>query len=613
LATLTSDLSTATGGTGDADIDALIAEVDELIKTVTIPTVRASYETLKSIEARFEDLVEKRKFENTPEGIKIRWIDTMKRDLPALGEEIATLWDTMSGTLGRVPAPLVRHLFETWHALRTLEAEFGENRLSVESGTERLSVVREELAKIKSEYEGLGLGPQEPVPAPTAPAPPDAISTETAAVPIPQAPVPAPAPPSPEAPAPPSPEAPAPQAPEPTQTPASIVTPPYPGPPPVSTIHPRLLVESRQALVSGERAAAQLNEPTRALSMEVADSPTPGNFAGGCALQDEITSAIDVRQTLVAQLVSAVNTLKRVFASYQRETAGIAFVSDAEFREGAPPRTTPLTVQAGGGETLIQLKKRLEPLLDTIRAGVRKVPGLVAETTALRERLRKLRQTPRLETPEACAVPVSASSPAPAPIVQSTETLPTAAVPLEVPPGETFQIENPMRPRTPVPAPASQTPVPAPASQTPVPGGTGLDPVEAERRTMELAGIPVSSAAELESQAAAELPSLAQERLSGAQDALRMVNEARATGRALSPAQLRESLSRGRIGSAIPGARGALGAIGTPGLGALAQNFTSAVPSSRAGTVRRAKGGSRKKRLTSRRGNKTNVRGSRRR
>jgi hypothetical protein len=155
--------------------------------------------------------------------------------------------------------------------------------------------------------------------------------------------------------------------------------------------------------------------------------------------------------------------------------------------------------------------------------------------------------------------------------------------------------------------------VPAPASQTPVPGGTGLDPVEAERRTMELAGIPVSSAAELESQAAAELPSLAQERLSGAQDALRMVNEARATGRALSPAQLRESLSRGRIGSAIPGARGALGAIGTPGLGALAQNFTSAVPSSRAGTVRRAKGGSRKKRLTSRRGNKTNVRGSRRR
>ena len=429
LATLTSDLSTATGGTGDADIDALIAEVDELIKTVTIPTVRASYETLKSIEARFEDLVEKRKFENTPEGIKIRWIDTMKRDLPALGEEIATLWDTMSGNLGRVPAPLVRHLFETWHALRTLEAEFGENRLSVESGTERLSVVREELAKIKSEYEGLGLGPQEPVPAPTAPAPPDAISTETAAVPIPQAPVPAPAPPSPEAPAP--------QAPEPTQTPASIVTPPSPGPPPVSTIHPRLLVESRQALVSGERAAAQLNEPTRALSMEVADSPTPGNFAGGCALQDEITSAIDVRQTLVAQLVSAVNTLKRVFASYQRETAGIAFVSDAEFREGAPPRTTPLTVQAGGGETLIQLKKRLEPLLDTIRAGVRKVPGLVAETTALRERLRKLRQTPRLETPEACAqtpVPVSASSPAsspapaPAPIVQSTETLPTAAV-----------------------------------------------------------------------------------------------------------------------------------------------------------------------------------------
>lgn len=596
LATLTSDLSTATGGTGDADIDALIAEVDELIKTVTIPTVRASYETLKSIEARFEDLVEKRKFENTPEGIKIRWIDTMKRDLPALGEEIATLWDTMSGNLGRVPAPLVRHLFETWHALRTLEAEFGENRLSVESGTERLSVVREELAKIKSEYEGLGLGPQAPAPAPPAPAPPDAISTETAAVPIPpspeapapQAPVPAPAPQPPEAPAP--------------QAPASIVTPPSPGPPPVSTIHPRLLVESRQALVSGERAAAQLNEPTRALAMEVADSPTPGNFAGGCTLQDEITSAIDVRQTLVAQLVSAVNTLKRVFASYQRETAGIAFVSDAEFREGAPPRTTPLTVQAGGGETLIQLKKRLEPLLDTIRAGVRKVPGLVAETTALRERLRKLRQTPRLETPEACAVPVSASSPAPAPIVQSTETLPTAAVPLEVPPGETFQIENPMRPR-----------VPAPTSQTPVPGGTGLDPVEAERRTMELAGIPVSSAAELESQAAAELPSLAQERLSGAQDALRMVNEARATGRALSPAQLRESLSRGRIGSAIPGARGALGAIGTPGLGALAPNFTSAVPSSRAGTVRRSKGGSRKKRLTSRRGNKTNVRGSRRR
>lgn len=768
LATLTSDLSTATGGTGDADIDALIAEVDELIKTVTIPTVRASYETLKSIEARFEDLVEKRKFENTPEGIKIRWIDTMKRDLPALGEEIATLWDTMSGTLGRVPAPLVRHLFETWHALRTLEAEFGENRLSVESGTERLDVVREELAKIKSEYEGLGLAPQSPEA--SAPAP-EAISPETATTRIPGPPPLTPLMKSQEetkaalrlaleAPSTRAELAPmlsrllseadtadeakldlmktyaraavendeariqstgsllAPQEPVPalaSQPPeASLVTPPTPGPAPVSTIHPRLLVESRQALIAGERSATQLNEATRSLSTDLAGGPSLGNFAGGCALQDQVTAAISTQETLVARVVAAVNTLKRVFASYQRETAGMTFVSDAEFREAPPTRTTPLTVQAGGGETLIQLKKRLDSLLGEIRAGIRDVPALVAGTASLRERLQTLRQQPRLETPEPCPVPVSAPVPAPSasvpapvaappPIVQSTETLPVAAVPLEVPEGETFQIENPLnafrRPRPqspgasalPPPVPPPVPPVPATAPvPPPVPGGTGLESRLAAARTaaetqmatptepatgtlsrlISEAQAPVPQSPEApvpqppvpqSPEASAPVPqppapvpaprprTQALFALGKNGDTLRLGDEVVCdlynkrfpqrgtisrfikkredgadvlyvealtdTGSWNQPANACTRVTTSSVGTPIPGARGPLGAVGTPGLPEALGQLRTPLPAigSRAGTVRRSKGGSRKKRLTSRRGNKTNVRGSRRR
>ena len=753
LATLTSDLSTATGGTGDADIDALIAEVDELIKTVTIPTVRASYETLKSIEARFEDLVEKRKFENTPEGIKIRWIDTMKRDLPALGEEIATLWDTMSGSLGRVPAPLVRHLFETWHALRTLEAEFGENRLSVESGTERLDVVREELAKIKAEYEGLGLAP--PSPEASAPAP-EAISPETATTRIPGPPPLTPLmksqeetkaalrlaleAPSTRAELAPmlsrllseadtadeakldlmktyaraavendeariqstgsllAPQASASQPPE-----ASLVTPPSPGPAPVSTIHPRLLVESRQALVAGERSAAQLNEATRSLSTDIAGGPSLGNFAGGCALQDQVTAAISTQETLVARVIAAVNTLKRVFASYQRETAGMTFVSDAEFREAPPTRTTPLTVQAGGGETLIQLKKRLDSLLGEIRAGIRDVPALVAGTASLRERLQTLRQQPRLETPEPCSVPVSASAPAPSasvpapgaappPIVQSTETLPVAAVPLEVPEGETFQIENPLnafrrpRPQSPgasaLPPPVPPVPVSAPVPP-PVPGGTGLEsrlaaartaaeaqmatPTEPATGTLSRliseaqAPVPAPVPQSPEAQAPVPVPAppapvpaprprtQALFALGKNGDTLRLGDEVVCdlynkrfpqrgtisrfikkredgadvlyvealtdTGSWNQPANACTRVTTSSVGTPIPGARGPLGAVGTPGLPEALGQLRTPLPAigSRAGTVRRSKGGSRKKRLTSRRGNKTNVRGSRRR
>lgn len=491
---------------------------------------------------------------------------------------------------------------------------------------------------------------------------------------------------------------------------ASLVTPPTPGPAPVSTIHPRLLVESRQALVAGERSAAQLNEATRSLSTDIAGGPSLGNFAGGCALQDQVTAAISTQETLVARVIAAVNTLKRVFASYQRETAGMTFVSDAEFREAPPTRTTPLTVQAGGGETLIQLKKRLDSLLGEIRAGIRDVPALVAGTASLRERLQTLRQQPRLETPEPCPVPVSASAPAsapsasvpapvaaPPPIVQSTETLPVAAVPLEVPEGETFQIENPLnafrRPRPQSPG-ASALPPPVPP---PVPGGTGLEsrlaaartaaetqmatPTEPATGTLSRliseaqspeapvpqppvpqspeasapqppvpAPAPPAPVPQLPAPVTAPRPrTQALFALGKNGDTLRLGDEVVCdlynkrfpqrgtisrfikkredgadvlyvealtdTGSWNQPANACTRVTTSSVGTPIPGARGPLGAVGTPGLPEALGQLRTPLPAigSRAGTVRRSKGGSRKKRLTSRRGNKTNVRGSRRR
>ena len=640
----------------------------------------------------------------------------MADKLSGLGEECATLWVAMSTNLGRVPAALVRHFFETWHALRTLESEFGENRLSVETGDQRLAVIREEFTKIKSEFDGLGIptpavAPEvtpEVTPAVAPEVTPEvtpevapATAPETATVAIPPAPPLTPLMQSQERvkdslrEAIESPTVPAELAPSLSRlisdadtadavkldlmktyaeavlandtdsikrvgsvlglgAPPTVFEPVLPTPatlsPAMSTIHPRLMSGAASTLVLGERAISQLSETTRALSLERNDAPTPENFKGGCALATEIDAAIEAQQTLSARLLPAVNGLKRAFAAYQQKTAGVAFVSDAEFRELAP-RTESFSVQAGGGEEVIQLKKRIDANVAEIREAAVTVPTLVANTASLRSRLQTLRQTPRLPVPEPCGTPAPAPAPVPAPPPPpapfvSTATLPTAAVPIE--PVGTFSVENPLSPsklramRLPSVAPPVVTPAVA-TGRTLNPFGSppavatgrtlnpfGSPPAVATGRTLNPFGSPPAD----EPGAGTGLvppPETPAGKWASARPfpqrqtpstpptmTLQDFDDQTPTPQAVvPPIEFKTKLpSFGTtIGSPLPGATGPI-AAGTPGLGELARGFTSPVPSSRAGTVRAPKKGGRrtlrKKRLTVHRDKKTNVRGPRR-
>jgi len=166
-------VSGVTGKTNDPEVDALLDELKTALDALTVDTVRQTYDAIRGVEAKFSELEEKRKFENTPEGQKIRWTQTMAAKLSKMTTSVAELWTTMAANMPRVPAKLVRDYFEVWHALRMLQADYDGNRLSIASGDERFDVIETEFKRILAEYTALGLpAPRAPPGPPPDPAPP---------------------------------------------------------------------------------------------------------------------------------------------------------------------------------------------------------------------------------------------------------------------------------------------------------------------------------------------------------------------------------------------------------------------------------------------------------